>query len=250
MTFVSKTEYGNRHQLMHQLGLAYGQQDPDGAVEWALGLPEEDLMAVSSLFSMSDEMMNAAVKRINEIQEQYQAPVITNLASRKARDGIETALVWAQQYADEPFYENTVQQVVHSWSHQSPKMAADYLNDNPEFIIPGVVMNIYLQWQNGNPKEAHDWVMNLPESPAKAQAVSGVIQNIAYRDIDAALGLLSEVSDPEVRNQTKFSIATLEVHQKQNYDVAAIVESYDLNTRQAEMLRQMIEQIRLFQGGD
>lgn len=155
---------------------SYAQQHPAAALDWLIGLGDEELTArhVSQVFmGWAQEDPTGAALKISE-------------------------------YSNSAWSEAGMSTVVSAWADESPREAAAWLASVPERLTPNVVTSLGRQWARSDPDSAMRWAQNLA-SPLRDNALSTIISQMPPSP--ANLEMIGTISSEDLRFTATFGFA-------------------------------------------
>ncbi len=176
-TFVEQN--GNNpasKQLAAQVARAiFGKSEPSAAMDWALGLPEE-----------------------NGIREQARWIVLHEWSEKdpETAAGKLTSL-HPNQIGTLPMM------LVDSWAKQDPAAAADWVAGWKGENQPHMIEGVFDRWQEQDPQAAYQWLGTLPAGIGRDYGIRAMIRRERDSAPDTLQPWIDLISDPQLREKTR-----------------------------------------------
>ena len=172
------------------------RQDPDAALKWAKGLPDDvrgdALNNVIQHYTSENPLKAAEIAMGLEGESQERA--LRSIADQWSRTHPEAALTWAAGLEGETQIE-AMEEALENWAGQDPDAAVAYVGtlsgESQERFFPEVAER-WARRDADSAQEAADWVSDFPESEGKERATGEVVQAWMRSDPTAASTWLGE----------------------------------------------------------
>ena len=223
--------------VFQQISHRYIIRSPVEGMTWLMSLDEKyartvKLQAISAL----SRFPGIAESWLDELSDrpEFHGALLRSMAQRRAEADPSDALEWLEQYADSSSYASSRRSVLQNWAHRDPRGLASLIEDdvaNPEYR--GLFQMPSQRWINADPSATLDWIASLPQSTAKANALSGAIPNMS--DPEEAILLLDDLPVESVESAT-MNLANSWLR-RQPDEVEQIITRLGLTEQQAATLR-------------
>jgi hypothetical protein len=172
------------------------RQDPDAALKWAKGLPEEvrgdALNNVLQHFTAENPLKAAEIAMGLEGESQDRA--LRSIADQWSRTHPEAALKWAATLEGDTQME-AMEEVLENWAGQDPDAAVAYvgtLSDGGQERFFPEVAERWARRDATSAQAAAEWVSDFPESEGRERATGEVMEAWMRSDPTAASTWLGE----------------------------------------------------------
>ena len=171
-------QYSN---ALQNVAWAYQRDDPDGALAWAMELPE-----------------------------QHKPNVLSSIISNMANDNPHLAIKHLEQLAtaeNQPYHNNAVQNIASTWARSDPVAAAEWLQALPESDSRNNgLQQVAERWVRVDPVSASEWIGSLPGGQGRDNAAMSLINNIRNEDPEMAVAWSESLSEPSIRDQSLYRV--------------------------------------------
>jgi hypothetical protein len=172
------------------------RQDPDAALKWAKGLPDEvrgdALNNVIQHYTSENPLKAAEIAMGLEGESQERA--LRSIADQWSRTHPEAALTWAAGLEGDTQIE-AMEEALENWAGQDPDAAVAYVGtlsgESQERFFPEVAER-WARRDADSAQEAAEWVSDFPESEGKERATGEVVEAWMRSDPKAASTWLGE----------------------------------------------------------
>jgi hypothetical protein len=172
------------------------RQDPDAALSWAKGLPEEvrgdALNNVLQHFTAENPLKAAEIAMGLEGESQERA--LRSIADQWSRTHPEAALKWAATLEGDTQIE-AMEEVLENWAGQDPDAAVAYVGTLSDGVQERFFPEVAERWARRDATSAQaaaEWVSDFPESEGRERATGEVMEAWMRSDPTAASTWLGE----------------------------------------------------------
>ena len=174
----------------------YAQQDPEGALKWAL-----ELEGVSSNWAIREVAQHfqqldseRAVEILDELDGAAAATWLQAITTNQAFQQPYTVLEWLQSQQQRPGYERAIANTIQYWSSSEPESALAWVSEN----LSGnaaiqATLAISNQWASQDPQQAAQYVSTLDDGRAKEQATENLLNYWLNYDRSSAIGWVEDL---------------------------------------------------------
>lgn len=184
---LSMPDVGLRRQMLQDLANIWLDADPETAMEWFLS--QRDAVP-DSIFELAAGYLadypNIANRYIDRVPQSVRSRWIQSVAEQYAQIDPDQALLWADQYRDEPGYSSAVSAVVLSKARYEPAQAAELIDRAGLAGRATLVANLAGLWADSDPVNAARWAESIQDPNSRAQAYRRLAMNWAIMDANAA----------------------------------------------------------------
>ena len=200
-----------RAEISPQVSFQMAAQNPELVLE--LLLSDNMPFAANSVHSLSmvaQTHPDLILNHIDQIREhenaaQMMSAVVNGLSNKNP----EAALELIKDHWDDPAYQNGVFQAVASWARYDPFQAGEFVAEH--FAAAGwkqpVVGHVVSSMYRADRERTQDYLDQLPPGSLRLQAQTGLAMSVAHTNLDAAVGILNQVSDGTMRQAAAVRIA-------------------------------------------
>ncbi|MBW1810498.1 MAG: hypothetical protein JRJ87_20035 [Deltaproteobacteria bacterium] len=204
-----------RDDALGTLGIQMAYQNPEKALDLATELPSEAArnnvisMAIDT-WSLTDPQAAAdSLDRLPDSTSRMSA--LHSLVRNWAAKDPERAAEYVDSLSNDEERGQAAASLVQSLSFSQPDKAAELMARYPEHVDSWVVEDIIATWQVQNKplSEINTWIENLPESSLQNDAIASFADLTYADDPQAALGMLSSITDEKIRENMIFELADM-----------------------------------------
>ncbi|MEZ5325054.1 MAG: hypothetical protein R3F19_08315 [Verrucomicrobiales bacterium] len=200
---------------LQNVASAYSNQDPDGALKWAMALPEEQ----------KSNIVRSVIGNIANDDPLQAASHLDKLANPENQSN----------------HDNAVSSIASSWARRDPVAAAEWVQSMPDSNgRNNGLQTVADRWARVDPVGASEWIAALPAGESRDFAASALINNIQNDDPEMAIAWSENLTNPDQRQQSLYQVYS----EWLNRDRTTALESLASSALSDDMKRNLVPELR------
>lgn len=239
IAYAESIDPDHRAEAYLSVAMGYVSQQPEEALNWALGLDKQyarvQQVTLSRVANQYPDMAEQLLTRVSD--ETSRSMIITTVARVRALSDPVGALDWLAQFRKEAGYAGAYRDALAQYARRDPEAAArmfEIANDTQSQTgLAGIIASA---WYERDPGAATQWVLSLSENEERDGALSQLVGSMAGNDPDAAIDLADRMPAGDLRDRTFLLIAmAIVTRDPQRYD--EVVARFKLPPPMIDQLR-------------